>query len=143
MGENRPEADARFLKFAAGTEVFKIRVSGDRKRRRDLFEACAPDRFAGTDNGRIERGEKYADVRIGARGTGREALSFEGRKRARRIAYVRGQPRRFGRGLLRRGKREKRAQTRADSFENYFKNAKKSRGRIGVNFFRKRKLPPL
>lgn len=67
MGENRPEADARFLKFAAGTEVFKIRVRGDRKRRRDLYEVCAPGRFAGADNGRIERGEKYAGVRIGAR----------------------------------------------------------------------------
>ena len=76
-------------------------------------------------------------------GAGREALSFDGRKRARRIAYTRGQPWRFGRGLLRRGKREKRVQTRADSSENYFKNAKKPRGRSGVNFFRKRKLVPL
>ena len=67
MGENRPEADARFLKFAAGTEVLKIRVRGGGKRRRDLFEACAPGRFAGAENGRIERGGKFAGVRIGAR----------------------------------------------------------------------------
>ena len=47
-----------------------------------------------------------------ARGAGREALSFEGRKRARRIVYARGQLRRFGRGFC-DGEREKKEGKRA------------------------------
>lgn len=60
-----------------------------------------------------------------ARGAGREALSFDGRKRARRIAYTRGQPRRFGRGGLQREREKKeckRAPTRPKIISKTRKN---------------------